>query len=116
MIDIIDDGLPLPPPHHIAAALPLSTSSLPSPAASDDPRLVRLHTDLELYKADNRRLLLSHAHKMISLQREIDELMAVNAKLRQMKLKADKLKRSSKGRDGADSDGEIYQQSDESDE
>ena len=117
VIDIIDDGLPIPPPQHIAAALPLSTSALPSPAASDDPRLLRLHTDLELYKADNRRLLLSHAHKMMSLQREIDELMAVNTKLRQMKLKADRGKRSSAGRTAgqADSDGEMYQHSDESD-
>ena len=116
VIDIIDDGLPMPPPHHIAATLPLSTSSLPAPSTSDDPRLLRLHTDLELYKADNRRLLLSHAHKMMSLQREIDELMAVNTKLRQMKVKADRIKRASSGRSGADSDGEIYQQSDDSDE
>jgi len=53
---------------------------------------------------------------MMSLQREIDELMAVNAKLRAMKVKADRLKRGSAGRTGADSDGEMYQHSDESDE
>ena len=116
VIDIIDDGLPIPPPHHVAAALPLSTASLPTPAASDDPRLLRLHADLELYKADNKRLLLSHAHKMMTLQREMDELMQVNAKLRQMKVKADRGNRHSGVRSGADSDGELYQQSDSSDD
>ena len=110
VIDIVDDGLPMPPPHHIAAALPLSTSALLPPAASDDPRVVRLHADLELYKADNRRLLLSHAHKMMALQREIDELLHVNTKLRQMKVKADK------SRGETNDEGDAYQPSDESDD
>ena len=115
VIDIIDESIPAPPAHHVASNLPLSTPSLSLPAAAfEDPRLVRLARDLEQYKEDNKRLLLSHAKKMMRLQQEIDSLVEMNRKLRSMKTKLDTTRRSPK-RECAGSDGEL-DDSDDSDD
>ena len=94
VIDIIDSpsSLPPPPAHHLVSSLSLATDALPPvPAAAfEDPRVLRLARDLEQYKEDNKRLLLSHAQKMMRLQREIDALQHINRKLRGMKGKLDR--------------------------
>ena len=117
VIDIIDESLPAPPSHHVATSLPLSSPSLSLPSgAFEDPRLMRLARDLEQYKEDNKRLLLSHAKKMMRLQQEIDQLAEMNRKLRAMKQKLDtQQRRSPVGRDRAGSDRE-WRDSDDSEE
>ena len=111
VIDIIDESIPAPSSHHVAANLPLVSLSLSLPASAyDDERMVRLARDLEQYKEDNKRLLVSHARKMIRLQKEIDGLMEMNRKLRGMKTKADRTTKrpaTQQPRDCAGSDGEL---------